>query len=155
MSTINCFYRNNCFEFRMIKERIFEYRFPTDKQITQWKNNHCYFYRLVINDINRMGEYFLDDNVCECPQDILECNGFSFVDYLNDLDCFTLGNTFIYWQTDGEYDLCTWLHKHDLIWGDRRRSLICFECDWHISYWDEYTQMYRVNKDVLDKICPP
>ena len=150
MDTVNYFYRNNSFEIRMIKQRILQYRFPSDKQLVEWKEKHFLSNRWVIAEINDMAKDFLDDSNCECPQDLLECNGFSFMDYLmGECSQYPKFCDFMYTKYGVE-----WFHEHNM-YKKQPRSIICFKFSWHISYWDEYEKMYRVNKDVLDKICPP
>ena len=151
MDTINYFYRNNSFEIRMIKERILQYRFPSDKQLVEWKEKHFLSDRWVIYEINDMAKDFLDDSNCESPQDFLECNKFSFIDFLREQKSITHPKFYHFWHTKYGY---MWLVEHN-IYEKQPHSIIHFECSWQISYWDEHEEIYRVNKDVLDKICPP
>ena len=152
MDTINYFYRNNCFEFRMIKQRILQYRFPSDKQLVEWKEKHFLSYSWVMTEINDLAKDFLDDSNCESPQYFLECNGFSFIDYLTNQISPLHSKKYcgFKWTKYGD----EWFHKYNM-YNEAPRSIIGFECSWQISYWDEHEEIYRVNKDVLDKICPP
>ena len=60
MSAINFnwFYHNNCSEFQDIKNRIWEFNNPTEKQLAEWREEHRMnlMHRMVFFFIANLGE---------------------------------------------------------------------------------------------------
>ena len=57
MTTADFFYRNDCPEFREIKNRIWEFNNPTAAQLAEWRSMHwAGSYGRVVGDIRDIGE---------------------------------------------------------------------------------------------------
>ena len=64
MSTINFnwFYHNNSSEFQDIKNRIWEFNNPTEKQLAEWRREHMLVWVHVLEDIEEIKERFDEYN---------------------------------------------------------------------------------------------